>query len=89
MFPWLKRGLFFVGDLVQLCHRQCLEWKLAEAAPWHADSLDEEMEAAIQRVRVGPAVLEVFGRGEAHALRRRNCADHDLHHHHQEQLPFQ
>jgi hypothetical protein len=56
MFPWLKRGLFFVGDLVQLCHRQCLEWKLAEAAPWHADALDEEMEAAIQRVRVGPAV---------------------------------
>ena len=36
-----QNQIFFVKDLVQLCHWQYLEWKLDGAAPWHADGLDE------------------------------------------------
>jgi hypothetical protein len=41
-----------------------LEWKLAEAAPWHADGLDE---AAMERVDDEPA-SEVFVSEDSVAL---------------------
>jgi len=42
-----------------------LEWTLDEAAPWHADGLDE---AAMERADDGPAALEEFVSEEAVAL---------------------
>ena len=42
-----------------------MEWTLDEAAPWHADGLDE---AAMERADDGQAALEVFVSEEAVAL---------------------
>jgi hypothetical protein len=42
-----------------------LEWTLDEAAPWHADGLDE---AAMESADDGPAALEEFVSEEAVAL---------------------
>ena len=58
-----------------------MEWTLHEAAPWHADGLDE---AAIERADDGPAALEEFVSEEAVALPlQKSVKDHR-----REQLPY-
>ena len=58
---------------------------LDEAAPWHADGLDE---AEMERAEHGPAALEGFVSEEAVDLPLQNCVQNRHPRCRQEQLPY-